>query len=148
MELGGYAWEDAKGGKESTSNGTYETSEKRIPNMLVTLYQAGGGEVASTRTDENGEYIFKNLNAMYQYSVKFTYNGQYYQPVNFEDSSTWGGSNWQTNSNAKDVTSERKEYNIRFEQIGSAPANYKTKDGTYQGVGVRGYNKSYTKEEL
>jgi hypothetical protein len=148
MELGGYAWEDAKGGKESTSNGTYESSEKRIPNMLVTLYQAGGGEVASTRTDENGEYIFKNLNAMYQYSVKFTYNGQYYQPVNFEDSSTWGGSNWQTNSNAKDVTSERKEYNIRFEQIGSAPANYKTKDGTYQGVGVRGYNKSYTKEEL
>ena len=148
MELGGYAWEDAKGGKESTSNGTYETSEKRIPNMLVTLYQAGGGEVASTRTDENGEYIFKNLNAMYQYSVKFTYNGQYYQPVNLEDSSTWGGSNWQTNSNAKDVTSERKEYNIRFEQIGSAPANYKTKDGTYQGVGVRGYNKSYTKEEL
>ena len=148
MELGGYAWEDAKGGKESTSNGTYETSEKRIPNMLVTLYQAGGGEVASTRTDENGEYIFKNLNAMYQYSVKFTYNGQYYQPVNFEDSSTWGGSNWQTNSNAKDVTSERKEYNIRFEQIGSAPANYKTKDGTYKGVGVRGYNKSYTKEEL
>ena len=148
MELGGYAWEDAKGGKESTSNGTYESSEKRIPNMLVTLYQAGGGEIASARTDENGEYIFKNLNAMYQYSVKFTYNGQYYQPVNFEDSSTWGNSNWQTNSNAKDVTSERKEYNIRFEQIGSAPANYKTKDGTYQGVGVRGYNKSYTKEEL
>ena len=151
MELGGYTWEDAKGGKESASNSTYggeDEGDRRIPNMQVTLYQDGGSEVGSTRTDANGQYRFSGLNAMYQYYVKFTYNGQYYQPVNFEDSSTWGGSNWYINSNAKDRVSERKEYNIRFEKIGSAPANYKSKDDGYNGVGVTGYNKSYTKEEL
>ena len=151
MELGGYVWEDGKGGKESTSNATYggeDEGDKRIPNMQVTLYQEGGSEVGSTRTDGNGQYRFSGLNAMYQYYVKFTYNGQYYQPVEFQDSSTWGGSNWHINSNAKDRVAERKEYNIRFEKIGSAPANYKSKDGGYNGVGVPGYNKSYTKGEL
>ena len=151
MELGGYVWEDGKGGKESTSNATYggeDEGDKRIPNMQVTLYQEGGSEVGSTRTDGNGQYRFSGLNAMYQYYVKFTYNGQYYQPVDFQDSSTWGGSNWHINSNAKDRVSERKEYNIRFEKIGSAPANYKSKDDGYNGVGVPGYNKSYTKGEL
>ena len=151
MELGGYTWEDAKGGKESASNGVYggeDEGDRRIPNMQVTLYQDGGSEVGSTRTDENGQYRFSGLNAMYQYYVKFTYNGQYYQPVNFESSSTWGGSNWYVNSNAKDRVSERKEYNIRFEKINSAPANYKSRDDGYNGVGVTGYNKSYTKEEL
>ena len=151
MELGGYVWEDGKGGKESTSNATYggeDEGDKRIPNMQVTLYQEGGSEVGSTRTDGNGQYRFSGLNAMYQYYVKFTYNGQYYQPVDFQDSSTWGGSNWHINSNAKDRVAERKEYNIRFEKIGSAPANYKSKDNGYNGVGVPGYNKSYTKGEL
>ena len=151
MELGGYTWEDAKGGKESASNGVYggeDEGDRRIPNMQVTLYQDGGSEVGSTRTDGNGQYRFSGLNAMYQYYVKFTYNGQYYQPVNFESSSTWGGSNWYVNSNAKDRVSERKEYNIRFEKINSAPANYKSRDDGYNGVGVTGYNKSYTKEEL
>ena len=151
MELGGYVWEDGKGGKESTSNATYggeDEGDKRIPNMQVTLYQEGGSEVGSTRTDGNGQYRFSGLNAMYQYYVKFTYNGQYYQPVDFQDSSTWGGSNWHINSNAKDRVAERKEYNIRFEKIGSAPANYKSKDDGYNGVGVPGYNKSYTKGEL
>ena len=151
MELGGYTWEDAKGGKESASNGVYggeDEGDRRIPNMQVTLYQDGGSEVGSTRTDGNGQYRFSGLNAMYQYYVKFTYNGQYYQPVNFESSSTWGGSNWYVNSNAKDRVSERKEYNIRFEKINSAPANYKSRDEGYNGVGVTGYNKSYTKEEL
>ena len=151
MELGGYVWEDGKGGKESTSNATYggeDEGDKRIPNMQVTLYQEGGSEVGSTRTDGNGQYRFSGLNAMYQYYVKFTYNGQYYQPVDFQDSSTWGGSNWHINSNAKDRVAERKEYNIRFEKIGSAPANYKSKDDGYNGAGVPGYNKSYTKGEL
>ena len=151
MELGGYTWEDAKGGKESASNGVYggeDEGDRRIPNMQVTLYQDGGSEVGSTRTDGDGQYRFSGLNAMYQYYVKFTYNGQYYQPVNFESSSTWGGSNWYINSNAKDRVNERKEYNIRFEKINSAPANYKSRDDSYNGVGVSGYNKSYTKEEL
>ena len=141
MELGGYVWEDAKSGKESISNGKYNKDEgdRPIPNMLVTLYRQDGTQIATTRTDANGKYLFQKLDAMYQYYVKFTYNGQYYQPVTFADSTTWGTSEWQTNSNAKDRKAERESYNVKFEKIGSSPANYK---------GANGYNKTYTKQEL
>ena len=141
MELGGYVWEDAKSGKESVSNGKYNKDEgdRPIPNMLVTLYRQDGTQIATTRTDANGRYLFQKLDAMYQYYVKFTYNGQYYQPVTFADSTTWGTADWQVNSNAKDIRAERESYNVKFEKIGSSPANYK---------GANGYNKTYTKQEL
>ena len=141
MELGGYVWEDAKSGKESISNGKYNKDEgdRPIPNMLVTLYRQDGTQIATTRTDANGRYLFQKLDAMYQYYVKFTYNGQYYQPVTFADSTTWGTADWQVNSNAKDRRAEREGYNVKFEKIGSSPANYK---------GANGYNKTYTKQEL
>lgn len=141
MELGGYVWEDANSGKENISNGKYSKDEgdKPIPNMLVTLYRQDGKEIAITRTDANGKYLFQKLDAMYQYYVKFTYNGQYYQPVIFADSSTWGGSDWQANSNAKDRKAERESYNVKFEKIGSSPENY---------VGSAGANRTYTKQEL
>ena len=141
MELGGYVWEDAKSGKESISNGKYNKDEgdRPIPNMLVTLYRQDGTQIATTRTDANGKYLFQKLDAMYQYYVKFTYNGQYYQPVTFADSTTWGTADWQVNSNAKDRKAERESYNVKFEKIGSSPANYK---------GANGYNKTYTKQEL
>ena len=141
MELGGYVWEDAKSGKESISNGKYNKDEgdRPIPNMLVTLYRQDGTQIATTKTDANGRYLFQKLDAMYQYYVKFTYNGQYYQPVTFADSTTWGTADWQVNSNAKDRKAERESYNVKFEKIGSSPANYK---------GANGYNKTYTKQEL
>ena len=141
MELGGYVWEDAKSGKESVSNGKYNKDEgdRPIPNMLVTLYRQDGTQIATTKTDANGRYLFQKLDAMYQYYVKFTYNGQYYQPVTFADSTTWGTADWQVNSNAKDRKAERESYNVKFEKIGSSPANYK---------GANGYNKTYTKQEL
>ena len=141
MELGGYVWEDAKSGKESVSNGKYNKDEgdRPIPNMLVTLYRQDGTQISTTRTDVNGKYLFQKLDAMYQYYVKFTYNGQYYQPVTFADSTTWGTADWQANSNAKDRRAEREGYNVKFEKIGSSPANYK---------GTNGYNKTYTKQEL
>ena len=141
MELGGYVWEDAKSGKERVSNGKYNKDEgdRPIPNMLVTLYRQDGTQIATTKTDANGRYLFQKLDAMYQYYVKFTYNGQYYQPVTFADSTTWGTADWQVNSNAKDRKAERESYNVKFEKIGSSPANYK---------GANGYNKTYTKQEL
>ena len=141
MELGGYVWEDSTSGKESISNGKYNKDEgdRPIPNMLVTLYRQDGTQIATTRTDANGKYLFQKVDAMYQYYVKFTYNGQYYQPVTFADSSTWGTADWKTNSNAKDIVAQREGFNVKFEKIGSSPANYN---------GANGYNKTYTKEEL
>ena len=134
MELGGYVWEDGQAGKESVYNGIEDGGEKRIPNVIVTL-----SDGQTTKTDSNGEYKFTGLNAMYQYSVTFTYNGQYYQPTTFSGSSIWGTSEWTTNSNAKDSQDERKEFNLKFASIGSSPENY---------VGSAGANRTYTKQEL
>ena len=138
MELGGNVWEDSKTGKETQLNGNMDGEEKRIPNVKVTLY-LNGSEIASTKTDSNGSYRFSNLNAMYTYYVKFTYNGQYYQPTIFSSSSTWGQGDWTTNSNATDVKNERNDFNAKFASIGSAPANYN---------GSAGYNETFSKERL
>lgn len=134
MELGGIVWEDSNGGKESISDGKMETSEKRMPNVIVTL-----SDGQTTKTNEKGEYRFSGLNAMYQYYVKFTYNGQYYQPTIYSNSSTWGNGDWQTNSNGTDKKNERIAYNVKFEKIESAPENYK---------GAAGYNETFNKQEL
>lgn len=140
MKLGGYVWADTEGGKESVSNGTFDSDrEVRVPNVTVTLYQEGGAEIGQTRTNAQGSYLFENLNAMYQYYVKFTYNGQYYQSTTFSPSSTWGQNGWKNNSNAKDVVNERLAYNLKFEKIGSSPENY---------VGSNGPNETFTKMEL
>lgn len=134
MELGGYVWVDEDGGKESVSNGTADSNEKRVPHVKVTL-----SDGQTTTTNDKGEYRFYNLDPMKQYSVTFEYNGQYYQPTKWEPSSTWFSGTWQTNSNAKDKEDERTSFNLKFASIGSSPENYKGSNGT---------NRTYTKQEL
>ena len=149
IELGGIVWEDANGGKESLSNGKMDSGEVGIPNVKVTLYQSnnssiattatGGTAIATTTTDANGKYSFKDLDAMKQYYVKFTYNGQYYQPTTYSDTSSWGTNSWEKNSNGADTRSERIAFNNRFENIGSYPESYN---------GLAGANETFTKQEL
>lgn len=140
MELGGIVWVDNTGGKESVNDSKYgSTNDTPMSNVPVTLYTAGGGQVGSTTTGGDGKYKFSGLNAMYQYFVKFTYNSQYYEPVNYEGSSTWAGSNWRVNSNGTDKVEERNNINARFASIGSTPNNY---------TGASGANKTYTRTEL
>ena len=139
MELGGIVWEDVNGGKESIQDGKLSETEKRIPNVIVTLYKEDGTEIAKTKTDANGSYRFKGLNAMNKYYVKFTYNGQYYQATTYSSPSTWGESTWKTNSNATDKRNERLSFNLKFEKIGSASENY---------IGTVGYNETFSKEQL
>ena len=99
-----------------------------MSNVKVSLYQVSGLDgnqsgkfIAATTTDDNGEYLFQKQNAMYQYYVKFTYNGQYYQPtvynVNRQDS------NWDNTSKGLDILTERDTFNASFREIGSAPKN-------------------------
>lgn len=139
MELGGYVWEDNPGGKETIANGVADSGEKRIPNIKVTLYSSDGKQIATTKTDNNGTYKFTKLDAMKQYYVKFTYNGQYYQPTFYSSSETWGKEGWKTNSNGTDIRNERISYNAKFASIGSSPANYS---------GSAGYNETFTKKQL
>lgn len=154
MELGGTVWEDNTGGKESIGNGQYGNEDIAMPNIIVSLYQEDGTHIGTTKTDSNGKYRFTNLNAMFQYYVKFTYNGQYYQPTYYTspgNENTWGDGNWVTNSNGTDRRNERLSYNIKFKSIGSSPANYETSaTGNYivRGNDGKRYNETYTKQQL
>lgn len=136
FELGGTVWVDSQDGKETKGDSHFGSNDTPMSNVPVTLYVSGGGAVASTVTDGSGNYKFTGLNAMNKYFVKFTYNSQYYEPVDYV--SPYNG-NWDTNSNGTDVRSERETVNARFATIGSTPANYSGKNGT---------NKSYTRDEL
>ena len=141
--LGGYVWVDEESGKETVYNGTYDTTEKRVPNIVVKLYKENGTYVKQTKTNENGEYKFTNLNALKKYYVTFTYNGQYYEPTTYtspyDTTNGWGKGNWQTNSNATDIEAERNALNEKFAVIGSSPANYDGNKQTYTRMELLGY---------
>ena len=129
FELGGRVWVDGAVGKENDYDGLFnKQTDTPMSNVKVSLYQVSGLDgnqsgkfIAATTTDNNGEYLFQNQNAMYQYYVKFTYNGQYYQPtvynVNRQDS------NWDNTSKGLDILKERDTFNASFREIGSAPKN-------------------------
>ena len=128
MKIGGKVWVDGSVGKEDKYDGKYGDGDTPMSNVKVSLYQVSGLDgnqsgkfIAATTTDDNGEYLFQNQNAMYQYYVKFTYNGQYYQPtvynVNRQDS------NWDNTSKGLDILTERDTFNASFREIGSAPKN-------------------------
>ena len=129
FELGGRVWVDGTAGKESAYDGLYNGgTDKPMKNVKVTLYQVStldgnekGKSIATTTTDENGEYIFQQQNAMYQYYVEFTYNGQYYQPTKYNVNRK--DSNWNNTSKGLDILSERDAFNACFEEIGSSPNN-------------------------
>jgi hypothetical protein len=63
--LGNYVWVDADG------DGLQDSTELPIAGVLVTLYDASGNPLATTVTDEDGKYLFSNLNPG-AYSVGFT----------------------------------------------------------------------------
>lgn len=129
FELGGRVWVDNRTGKENKYDGVFnKETDTPMSNVKVSLYQVSGLDgnqsgkfIAATTTDNNGEYLFQKQNAMYQYYVKFTYNGQYYQPtvynVNRQDS------NWDNTSKGLDILKERDTFNASFREIGSAPKN-------------------------
>ena len=141
--LGGFVWVDENSGKEDVANGLYDSTEKRVPNIIVKLYKADGTFLKETKTDKNGEYRFTELNALDDYYVTFTYNGQYYEPTTYtspyDSKNGWGRGNWQKNSNATDVISEREAYNNKFAVIGSSPANYGDNKRTYTKMELLGY---------
>ena len=80
-----------------------------------------GKFVEATTTDKNGDYVFYNLNSMYNYYVKFTYNGQYYEPTKYN--AKRDDENWDNNSKGMDVATQRNVFNAKFRDIGSAPEN-------------------------
>lgn len=173
MNLGGFVWEDTKGGKETENDNIYDTSksingqiDRPIPGITVTLYRKDGTMAQLTKdnnpnndseeqiqnptvTDSDGKYKFTGINSIYQYYVQFTYNAQYYEPVEYvspiDNNNGWKIyeenkiGTWTINSNGTDVQKEREGINARFASIGSSPENYQ---------GATGYNETFTKMQL
>lgn len=129
FELGGKVWVDGTAGKENSFDGLFnEGTDTPMSNVNVTLYKVDdldgdlpGEYVDEMKTDENGEYLFEEQNAMFQYYVKFTYNGQYYQPTIYNVDRD--DSNWENTSKGLDILDERDAFNAQFEEIGPAPEN-------------------------
>ena len=168
MELGGQVWSDAlEANKETGNDSKYDpkTKDQPIPNLTVTLYtyddngQKVKAKLASydntnnygrtqqtqnpTKTDANGRYLFTGINSMKRYFVEFTYNSQYYEPVEYispkDSKNGWAKGEWKINSNGTDVRTERETINARFASIGSSPNNY---------IGNNGYNETFTRRQL
>ena len=121
MYLGGYVWEDLGFTKESVINGRFDSNESKYAGIQVKLHDNNTGQVvATTTTDSNGAYGFKDLHPMHKYYVEFTYNGQIYQHTYYKDDLSGGY------STAQEKDSDRESLNQRFETIDSTPNNYET----------------------
>lgn len=120
MYLGGYAWEDLGFTKESVENGIFDSNnESKYAGIQVKLHDANTNQVvATTTTNSNGAYGFKDLHPMHDYYVEFRYNGQVYQNTYYKNDLSGGYSTAQENS------SDRNSLNSRFETIASTPNNY------------------------
>ena len=121
MYLGGYVWEDIGFTKEGVINGRYDGNESKYGGIQVKLHDKNTGQVvATTTTNSNGAYGFKDLHPMHKYYVEFTYNGQIYQHTYHKDDLSGGY------STAKENDSDRNNLNARFGTIDSTPNNYES----------------------
>lgn len=143
MDLGGYVWEDGLGDKEVRPDGLNNTGsmDKAIPNVRVVLYTSKGTKIDEKRTDDEGCYLFTDLDSMKKYYVAFEYNGQLYVPTQYgRDTGKYNTEEWKHTSKATEISKERTDFDKRFAEIGAYPYNYKRANGKY--------NKAYSHYEL
>lgn len=114
-------------------NGKIDSKDLMLHGLEVTLYEIGkDSPVAVTTTDENGRFSFFGLkeanvpliNPLKKYRVKYTYNGQLYQPTYFKNNISG------LYSNAKEDNGLREHYNNTFKDIYSEYKGYE-KDGEW-----------------
>ena len=164
MNLGGYVWEETLQGKESLADGKRTSSDKKIKNAKVTLYDETGKlvrivpikedsdqdimhHINSTLTDEEGYYQFNGLDAMRKYYVQFEYNGQTYLPTEYSKPQ-YNTTEWKESSKATELASDRNNFDGRFKEIGSYPKNYPSSNSLNISGLVEGYNTTFTQLEL
>ena len=175
IDISGHVWEDVVSTKESIADGVSNTGggvDKSLKNIKVTLYESNGklakilsdpkdntgnvmNRINPTLTDEDGNYLFEGLDPLKQYYVTFEYNGQVYMPTEYNKGNAQyitknSGDAWKYTSKATEKTNERNNFNSKFEEIGSYPANYKTTNSLGVGIKINGtyYNSSYSQLEL
>ena len=82
-KISGYVWLDEIEGKLSTKNNLYDNGENLIQDIIVRLVDQDGNRIQETKTDQNGKYIFENVEIakLDNYQVEFYYNGVKYTNV-------------------------------------------------------------------
>ena len=141
IKLSGYVWEDIQSEKQSIRNDYYRNDENddtdaRMSGVQVRLMSNGQvvvdpetGKEQITTTDENGEYLFENveIDNLSNYYVEFTYDGLTYQNV---------VPHLDADNGSKAIEPERQEFNNRFATVeaGSSETEAAIKDvqGTVQ----------------
>jgi hypothetical protein len=60
--IGDYVWKDIGNANAiGEANGIQDAGEPGVPNITVTLYNSAGNVLATTFTDNNGKYLFSNV---------------------------------------------------------------------------------------
>ena len=90
IDISGYVWEDIlyNDGKENlrndlSSDGELDSSDNKLANIKVTLYNSSGTQMSTTTTDTSGNYKFikQEIDSLIGAYIEFEYNGMAYQCV-------------------------------------------------------------------
>ena len=114
MDIAGYAFLDERTTKdeEKESNGKFDLGEMLLSGIEVTLYEEGGEKAElipnddgsinhnPTVTDEQGRYIFRNVDPMKTYYVEFKYNGVEYETTKQGAPAEYNSEEWMTSAKA------------------------------------------------
>ena len=96
INISGYVWLESPGTKDNDYNSLYNSSESRVSGVKVNLKNKSTGEiVATTTTNENGEYVFEKVSKAHlkDLYVEFDYSNTEYKsciPVAFNNTSKEG----------------------------------------------------------
>ena len=87
IKISGYVWKDNQSGKQSIRNdlfkdNDYDDKDELLKDIVVRL-KYKGNVIATTKTNSNGAYLFKNveIDKLADYSIEFEYNGLTYENV-------------------------------------------------------------------
>ncbi len=122
LDLSGKVWEDKQHGIKPVTapNGSIDSDKAGIPNIEVSAINSAGVVVATTVTDANGYYEFKDLPASIRgtikYYIEFTFDGIHYIVTPYSQQSG--------DSVVQEIN--RNQFNSRFETITKGKSN----DGT------------------
>lgn len=126
-DMGGTVWLDGVEGKQEERDGILTNKDKRMSGITVRLYTSTDkytSPIAETKTDSNGNYIFKkatidgveqNIPVNRYYAITFEYGGQQYTTV--EPTRLTSGNYTATNSAGEESTIERNALNAKFYEI-------------------------------
>ena len=101
--------------EEKESNGKFDLGEMLLSGIEVTLYEEGGNPEEPVKlipnddgsinhnptvTDEQGRYIFRNVDPMKTYYVEFKYNGVEYETTKEGAPAEYNSEEWMTSAKA------------------------------------------------